>query len=131
MNIISLGLIKLSFIMFYRRIFCTGMRTWFSIGTVIMGGLIVAWTITFFFVFVFYCGTHPEKEWGTVLDIITFCPNALDNQMALGISDSIMDVIIIMMPIPVARLSLPVASLGKTILIDTRYLASISTPLRR
>ncbi len=105
MQIVSLGFIKLSFIMFYRRIFCTGKRTWFSISTVVMGSLIIAWTATFFFVFLFYCGRHPSKEWGTVVDIITYCPNALSDQLALGISDSIMDVFIITMPIPVVCLS--------------------------
>lgn len=88
--------------MFYRRLFCTGKRTWFSVSTVVMGGLIVAWTITFFFVFLFYCGSHPSKDWSTVDDIIKSCPNGLHDQLALGISDSIMDVIIIAMPIPVA-----------------------------
>ena len=86
--------------MFYRRIFCTGQRTWFSVSTVIMGILIVSWTIAFFFVFVFYCGSRPWEEWGTVMDVLTYCPHALDDQKALGISDSIMDVIIIGLPIP-------------------------------
>ena len=90
--------------MFYRRVFCTGQRTWFSISTVVMGVLIVAWTITFFFLFLFYCGSHPWKDWGTVVDLITYCPHALDNQKALGISDSIMDVFIIGLPIPAVYL---------------------------
>lgn len=65
-----------------------------------MGILIVSWTIAFFFVFVFYCGSRPWEEWGTVMDVLTYCPHALDDQKALGISDSIMDVIIIGLPIP-------------------------------
>lgn len=88
--------------MLYRRIFCTGKRTWFSFSTEVMGGLIVAWTITFFFIFLFQCGRRPSKQWSTVLDLIKYCPHSLDNEQALAISDSIMDVIIIAMPIPVA-----------------------------
>ena len=98
---VALGCIKLSFIMFYRRVFCTGKQTWFSISTAIMGGLIVAWTITFFFVFLFYCGNHQDKEWSTVTDLLAYCPHALDDDKAIGISDSIMDIIIIALPIPV------------------------------
>ena len=65
-----------------------------------MGVLVLLWTIAFFFVFVFYCGSRPWEEWGTVMDVITYCPHALDDQMALGISDSIMDVMIIGLPVP-------------------------------
>lgn len=89
--------------MFYRRMFCTGKRTWFSVSTAIMGILIIAWTITFFFLFLFYCGSHISKQWSTVVDVMKYCPNGLDDQLALGISDSIMDVFIIAMPMPVAR----------------------------
>ena len=90
--------------MFYRRIFCTGQKTWLSISTAIMGILIVLWTITFFFLFLFYCGSHVSKEWSTVVDLITYCPHGLDRQTALGISDSIMDVFIIGLPIPAVNL---------------------------
>lgn len=103
MQILSLGCIKLSFVMFYRRIFCTGVRTWFSISTVIMGVMITTWTIAFFFVFVFNCDSHLSKEWGTVVSVIEYCPNALNNHMAVGISDSIMDILIIAMPIWTVR----------------------------
>lgn len=90
--------------MFYRRIFCTGQKTWLSISTAIMGVLIVLWTITFFFLFLFYCGSHMSKEWSTVVNLITYCPHGLDDQKALGISDSIMDVFIIGLPIPAVNL---------------------------
>lgn len=107
MQIISLGCTKLSFVMFYRRIFCTGMRTWFSISVMVMGALIIGWTIAFFFVFIFYCGSHPSKEWSTVVDIIEYCPNALNDQMAIGISDAVMDAFIIAMPLPAVCYSDP------------------------
>ena len=106
MQILSLGFIKLSFVMFYRRIFYTGMRTWFSISTVVMGVMIITWTIVFFFIFILDCGSHPSKEWGTVDGIIKYCPDALNNHMAVGISDSIMDLFIIAMPLP--TVSIPV-----------------------
>lgn len=75
MQILSLGLIKLSFVMFYRRIFCTGVRTCISISVTVISVLITAWTIAFFCLFTFYCGGHPSRAWGNVVDIVKYCPN--------------------------------------------------------
>ena len=86
--------------MFYRRIFCTGARTCISISVIVMSVLTIAWTTAFFFDFMFYCGSHVSRAWGTVADIVEYCPNTLNDQLALGISDSIMDILIIAMPIP-------------------------------
>ena len=66
-----------------------------------MGALIVAWTTIFFFMFIFYCGSHTSKEWSTVVDVIKYCSRGVRYQTALGISDSVMDVIIIALPVPV------------------------------
>ena len=111
--------------MFYRRIFCTGQKTWLSISTTIMGILIVLWTITFFFLFLFYCGSHVSKEWSTVVDLITYCPHGLDDQRALGISDSIMDVFIIGLPIPAVNLRFSIPNVNRK-LADSR--ADIRSP---
>ena len=100
MQILSLGLIKLSVVMFYRRIFCTGVRTFTSVSVVAMSVLITAWTLAFFFLFTFYCGGHPSRAWGTVVDIVEHCPNTLNDELALGISDLIIDILIMAMPIP-------------------------------
>ena len=88
-----------------------------------MGVLVVSWTIAFFFVFVFYCGSRPWEEWGTVVDVITYCPHALDDQMALGISDSIMDVVIIGLPVPAVSLIVLTLHSGSDLVdcrLDTR-----------
>ena len=103
MQILSLCCVKLSFVMFYRRIFCTGQRTLFSIATVTVSVLIVLWTIIFFFLFVFYCGTNTWAEWTNVIDLEEYCPHGTDYQMGLAISDFIIDLIVIAMPIPLVR----------------------------
>ena len=118
MQVVGLGCTKLSVIMFYRRIFCTRTRTWFSIGTAIIGGLIVAWTISFFFVFLFYCGIQHSKEWGTVIDVVTYCSRGLHYQLGVGISDSIRDVIIIVLPVPMVWLSSHLRELLSDRLLD-------------
>ena len=100
MQILGLGCIKASFIMFYRRIFCTGHRTWFWYLTIGMLVLILCWTISFFFVFVFYCGSNVWAEWSTVINLATYCPNGGPYQSGLAISDFLMDIMVILLPIP-------------------------------
>lgn len=107
MSVVCIGCIKLSVVTFYRRLFVTQQRSWFSIATITLIGIIVAWTIAFFFVFLFYCGTHIEKEWSTVMDIIEYCPNALNDQIAIGITDAIVDIAILVIPIPMVRFIVP------------------------
>lgn len=107
MQILSLGFIKSSFIMFYRRIFCSGSRTWFSTLTSSVLILIVVWTITFFFLFVFNCGSNIWAQWSTVNDFITRCPNASKYLAGLAISDFLMDLVVILLPIPmISRLNM-------------------------
>ena len=100
MQPLALGCIKASFIMFYRRIFCTGQRNWFSIYTIVMLVLILIWSIAFCFVFIFRCGNDFSASWGTVEDLIVYCPTAFASQEAFAISDFIMDVMVILAPVP-------------------------------
>ena len=100
MHPLALGLIKASFIMFYRRIFYVGHRNWFSTFTSIMLGLISVWSIAFCLCFILYCGSHVSVIWGKVIDIITYCPHSFDFQQGFAISDFIMDIMVILTPVP-------------------------------
>ena len=86
--------------MFYRRIFCAGHRNWFWYLTIVMLVLISCWTIIFFFLFVFYCGSNVWAEWSTVMDLATNCPNGPAYQQGLAISDFLMDIMVILLPVP-------------------------------
>jgi hypothetical protein len=100
MQILGLGFIKTSLVLLYRRIFLVGVRDWFWWVTLILLISIICWTIVFAFLFVFYCGTNPWAEWNTVMNLIRYCPNGVAYQNGLAVSDFIMDILIITLPVP-------------------------------
>ena len=100
MHPLALGCIKASFMMFYRRIFCAGQRTWFSIFTSFMLIIITLWSLTFCLAFIFRCGTHFWANWNTIMSLIVYCPAAFGVQEAFAISDFIMDIMVILAPVP-------------------------------
>ncbi|KAF2114302.1 hypothetical protein BDV96DRAFT_600288 [Lophiotrema nucula] len=93
------GLIKLSTVFLYRRIFLVGKGSAFGITSTAVGLICLLWTIAFFFATVFGCGTHVDRAWGTLADIMSCNTNMrLD---AMMISDLITDVMVWALPIPV------------------------------
>jgi hypothetical protein len=61
LSIFALGLIKLSVVFLYRRIFSIS-RTFNAYSTFLIV-LIVTWTIAFLGANIFQCGTHPAAAW--------------------------------------------------------------------
>ena len=103
MQIVALGLVKLSFLFFYRRIFVTGVSKtskWFSRVTWGLIILISVWTIGFFFALLFSCKGHWSAFWSSVVDLATQCVKTLNLEMALATTDFATDVIIMILPIP-------------------------------
>lgn len=98
-----LGLIKASFIMFYRRTFYVGQRNWFSVFTAFILGFILVWSITFCLIYVLYCGSYVSAIWGKVIGIITYCAHSFQFQQAFAVTDFIMDFIVILAPVPLVR----------------------------
>ena len=104
MQIPSLGLIKISFLFFYKRIFAKGKGAGFK--NLIHGlvGLITAWVISFFFGNLFVCKTHPSYYWtslGTPLaNEKSYCIDSAQLHIAYAITDFIFDILIITFPIP-------------------------------
>jgi hypothetical protein len=96
----ALTFIKLSCMFFYRRIFCRTGSQVANIAIYIIMALIVIWSVGFFFSFLFACGTHFNYFW-TDLENQLKCPADLSQiDLSLSISDVIMDVIILVFPIP-------------------------------
>ncbi|KAI1124914.1 hypothetical protein F5Y10DRAFT_284705 [Nemania abortiva] len=95
----TLACVKLSALFFYRRIFCSGGKRpvfgpviWTTIVTVIL------WLFVFQFLTGFQCGTHFSALWdGTYLQ---YCTLSFPVLYGLVISDFILDVWIILLPIP-------------------------------
>lgn len=110
MQIVALGFIKASFVMFYRRVFCWGGRDWFWWASRACLGIVIAWTVAFLFASIFYCGTHFDAQWGSFNDQAVFCPDSLQVQFGLAVTDFATDVLIILLPIPaIMQLNMSVA----------------------
>lgn len=99
--IFAFGFIKLSIIFLYRRLFVTRRGTFFDWVTKISISVVISWTISFFFGFIFGCGTHFSAEWGSFRDYYTYCGVVIDLMNPLVVSDLVSDVMILCLPLPV------------------------------
>lgn len=100
LQIPMLGCVKLSFVLFYRRLFCTanGSKA-MNIATITVVVLTVMWILAAWLALLFVCGTRFSAWWTSVEQDKLYCPNTLEYQMGMGISDTIMDIIIFILPI--------------------------------
>lgn len=96
----AFGAIKLSVIFFYRRIF---RGKGFEICSKAMMAIIIAWTLSFFFSFLFGCGTNFEANWSTLEALLTECHPQHTYQQAMAVSDVLTDALILAIPIPLVR----------------------------
>lgn len=103
----ALVCVKLSFLYFYRRIFCTGHTKLFNAIITLMVILTIGWGISFFFAILFECHGHFSAWWNNIHDLETFCKTSLEIENGWAISDFITDIIIIVLPMPVVSGSLP------------------------
>ncbi len=95
---IAFGLIKLSILFLWRRIF--GHVRTFNIVSWVMVGIIIAWSLTFFIATVFQCGVNWSLNWAPITLFLTECSNTLDMLTVFTATDIITDLLIIAMPIP-------------------------------
>lgn len=92
------GLIKLSALFMYRRIFVVNKRSPFGIVTMVMIVICSLWTVGFFLAQIFGCGSNFSAPFGTLADVSSCNTNMrLD---ALMISDLITDILVWVLPIP-------------------------------
>ncbi|KAI1646449.1 uncharacterized protein F4817DRAFT_365917 [Daldinia loculata] len=102
LSTVGLGFVKSSILVFYTNIF---FGRPFEIASKVVLGLVIGWTVSFFFANLFTC--YP------ITPFIEFfyhndCVDGLALWYAMAISDIIIDVIILIMPIPmVLKLHLP------------------------
>lgn len=62
------------------------------------------WTASFFFGFLFSCGTHISASWGSVKDQVVHCGAAINLDNALVVSDLLTDVMVLVLPLPVVSI---------------------------
>ena len=100
MSVPALGYVKLSFLFFYRRIFCADKKSVAGIVTMTAIVATAAWTISYFFAFFFACGTNFSANWGSTVALMTCCVKTYELVFSLAIIDFVFDVVIITIPIP-------------------------------
>ncbi|KAH8590154.1 hypothetical protein B0O99DRAFT_521821 [Bisporella sp. PMI_857] len=96
-QIIAFGAIKLSVLLFYRRIFI-GKR--FNIATWTLMVTVILWTMGFTVVFVFQCKLNFWALWSTLFDMVENCLQGVFLYEALTVSDIITDFLILSVPVP-------------------------------
>ena len=105
MEVPALGLTKLSFIYFFRRIFNTRISKWYSYFTSGMIMITIVWTAVFFLAYLFICGSHPQAFWSSRGDEIAHCVAIQSLHAAFVISDLTLDIFIMSMSIPIVSLT--------------------------
>ena len=110
MQPLALGSTKLSFVFFYRRIFLSGRSetataTAFNIATLSTIGIATAWMISFFFTYVFVCGSHPAVYWESTKASSAHCFKTRVALDGFAISDFLTDLIVLVLPIPMVGYS--------------------------
>ena len=101
MGIPTLTLIKTSVVCFYRRIFVTPR---FKLLAKFFIGLLIAWLIAFLVASFLECGNHLLSLFSTASDYEVHCKNALPTGYGYVISDVIMDLMTLAMPVPMVSL---------------------------
>lgn len=97
--IAGIGLVKLSVVFLYRRIFNV-VRT-FRIYSHSLIVLLAAWTIAFLFANIFQCGIHISALWGSAEGIGRYCKTSGPASYGFVVSDIITDVLVLVSPIPI------------------------------
>ncbi len=105
MQVLALSFVKLSCMFFYRRVFRAGGSKLFDIAMFTIVAIIIIWTISFFFAFLFMCGTNFDYLW-TSLANEAKCAKTMMLQNGYAISDVITDFLVLLFPMPLVRKSL-------------------------
>ena len=96
----TLAFTKLSVLFFYRRVFCTGHQVqWFNIATIVTMVIVFCWLVAFQFLAGFECGTHFSALWDGTYE--KYCSISFPYLYGLAISDFLLDIWILIMPIPI------------------------------
>ncbi|KAL9107317.1 MAG: hypothetical protein Q9227_007769 [Pyrenula ochraceoflavens] len=90
------GLIKLSVLFFYRRIFWVNRR--FRILTNVLIGLVTTWAVAFFWAEIFVCGTRFSLMWKDRPMAALRCDNHGLELLVFAATDVVGDLIIVSMP---------------------------------
>lgn len=123
MTISATGLIRLSFVYFYRRIFRG--RT-FDIVTKTMIGVLIVWIVGMTIALLSVCGSHLPHAWTSLETNTKYCEPAMLNVLgALSVTGFVLDLVIFFIPFPwIWRLQMP---LSQRFAVSSVFLCGILT----
>lgn len=98
-TIILVGLIKISVVLLYRRIF--QIKRGFVVYSIFLMVILGIWTISFLFARVFQCGPKMSIIWTFSSNRAKLCKTADPISNGFMISDVITDLVVVLSPIPV------------------------------
>jgi len=94
--ILAIGLVKISVLLFYRRIFVNKGFRQISLGLLV---LMILWTTAFFLARTFTCGTHFTAFWESGPAIAKYCFSYQDIEFGFAISDVVTDLMVLATPL--------------------------------
>lgn len=94
----TLGVIKLSVMLLYRRIF---VGNFFKRYSLVMCVLICLWSVSFVFTAGFTCGTNLSYGWTDHQAVVDHCNDIAAWSVAFAASDVVTDLLVLATPIPI------------------------------
>ena len=95
---LAFGIIKLSVLLLYRRIFVGRLFNRYSLA---MCFVIALFSLSFLFAFAFQCGTNIAYFWTSAATIKADCDNTNALNLGFVVADVVTDALILIIPIPI------------------------------
>lgn len=106
LGIACLAFVKMSALLFYKRIFCvSGRKAVFSIIITTSVGVVALWFVAMEMFVGFQCGTHYNANWKG--NAAKYCTQVWPSNQGLAISDLILDIWALVLPIHPVHLAIP------------------------
>lgn len=97
MQIVTLMILKLSLLFFYRRVF---RGRFFDVASWTLIGFVIAWAIAFFIAILAACGTNMRARFSTLGALREDCVDTFVLSVCLVVFDVFVDLGIMILPIP-------------------------------
>lgn len=95
---LAFGVIKLSVLFLYRRIFIGRTFNRYSLALIF---IISLWTLAFFFATAFQCGTNITAWWTSTKTIKQYCVDTNSLELVFAVLDCFFDFMILIIPLPI------------------------------
>ena len=103
LTVLAFGLIRLSVLFFYRRLFIGNGGTAFDILSKILLYAVAGWTLLFLILLIFYCGLDFPNKYAPGGGYGPHCLNIVQLYLGFTVTDFALDVAIWALPLPTVR----------------------------